>query len=68
MPGSGAGQRTTDQGANHTTDPARGQAARLSRFFERLCGSAFFGKVVVSFQNGRVSDVRIEETRKLEEL
>ena len=28
----------------------------------------FFGKVVVTFQNGRVCDIRIEQTKKLDEL
>ena len=41
---------------------------RLLRYLEKLSSGRFFGKVVVSFQNGRVCDVRIEETKKLEEL
>ena len=41
---------------------------RLLRFLDRLASSSFFGKVVVSFQNGRVMDVRIEQTKKLDEL
>jgi hypothetical protein len=64
---SGADQRTTDLRRN-TTDVSRGQLERLTRFFERLTGNAFFGKVVVSFQNGKVADVKIEQTKKLEEL
>jgi hypothetical protein len=35
---------------------------------DRLATTAFYGKVVVSFQNGRVADVRIEQTMKLDEL
>ena len=46
----------------------RSPIERLLRFFERLAGSAFFGKVTVSFQNGRVCDIRIEQTKKLDEL
>lgn len=42
--------------------------ARLQRFLENLAAAAFFGKVVVSFQNGKVTDVKTEQTRKLEEL
>ena len=41
---------------------------RLLRFLDKLAATAFFGKVTVSFQNGKVSDVRIEQTKKLDEL
>jgi hypothetical protein len=41
---------------------------RLRRFLEKLSTGGFFGKVVISFQNGHVCDVRIEQTKKLEEL
>ena len=41
---------------------------RLARFFEKLSTGQFFGKVVVSFQNGKAVDVRIEQTKKLDEL
>jgi hypothetical protein len=41
---------------------------RLHRYLERLAVSEFYGKVVVSFQNGKVHDIRIEQTKKLEEL
>jgi hypothetical protein len=41
---------------------------RLLRFFEKLSSGQFFGKVVVSFQNGKAVDVRIEQTKKLDEL
>jgi hypothetical protein len=41
---------------------------RLARFFEKLSAGQFFGKVVVSFQNGKAVDVRIEQTKKLDEL
>jgi hypothetical protein len=41
---------------------------RLQKFFEKLSSGGFFGKVVVSFQNGKVCDVRIEQTKKLDEL
>jgi len=35
---------------------------------DELVRGAFYGKVTVSFQHGKVQDVRIEETRKLGEL
>lgn len=41
---------------------------RLSRYLEKLANGQFFGKVVVSFQNGKVCDVKIEQTKKLEDL
>jgi len=42
--------------------------SRLVRYLERLSAGGFYGKVVVSFQNGRAIDVKIEQTRKLDEL
>ena len=47
---------------------ARSPMQRLQGFLEKLSSGGFFGKVVVSFQNGKVCDVRIEQTKKLEEL
>lgn len=41
---------------------------RLLRYLEKLSSGSFFGKVVVSFQNGKVCDVKIEQTKKLDEL
>ena len=41
---------------------------RLLRYLERQSASGFFGKVTVSFQNGKVCEVRTEQTRKLDEL
>jgi hypothetical protein len=41
---------------------------RLYRDLERLAGSEFYGKVVVSFQNGKVNDIKVEQTKKLDEL
>jgi hypothetical protein len=41
---------------------------RIVRFLGRLCAEEFFGKVVVSFQHGKIVDVRTEQTRKLDEL
>lgn len=50
------------------TDPSPQNLDRLSRYLEKLANAGFFGKVVVSFQHGKVSDVRIEQTKRLEEL
>jgi hypothetical protein len=41
---------------------------RLHRYLERLAGSEFYGKVIVSFQNGKVHDIKVEQTKKLDEL
>ena len=49
-------------------DRPRSTIERLLRFLDKLASSSFYGKVVVSFQNGRVADVRIEQTKKLDEL
>jgi hypothetical protein len=58
-----AGPRATDRlKQNPCLDP------RLLRFLEKLSTGQFFGKVVLSFQNGKPVDVRIEQTKKLDEL
>jgi hypothetical protein len=49
-------------------DEVRSPIERLLRFLEKCASGGFFGKVVVSFQNGRVCDVKIEQTKKLDEL
>lgn len=49
-------------------DRLRSPIERLLRFLDKLASSMFFGKVTVSFQNGRVCDVKIEQTKKLDEL
>jgi hypothetical protein len=49
-------------------DRPRSPIERLLRFLDKLASSSFFGKVVVTFQNGRVCDVKIEQTKKLDEL
>jgi hypothetical protein len=49
-------------------DEGRSPIERLLRFLEKLSTGGFFGKVVVSFQNGRVCEVKIEQTKKLDEL
>jgi len=41
---------------------------RLRRYIERLASANFFGKIVLSFQNGKLCDVKTEQTKKPEEL
>ena len=49
-------------------DRVRSPIERLQRFLDRLVSSNFFGKVTVSFQHGKVCDIRVEQTKKLDEL
>ena len=49
-------------------DRARSPIERLFRFLDKLVASSFFGKVTVSFQSGKVCDIKIEQTKKLDEL
>jgi len=46
----------------------RSPLERLHQYLERLADTNFFGKVVLSFQNGKVSDIKVEQTKKLDEL
>jgi len=48
--------------------PTANPIARLLRYLERQSAGGFYGKVTVSFQHGKVTDVRTEQTRKLDEL
>ena len=41
---------------------------RLYRFLDKLVRHGFFGRVTLSFQNGRLCDIKIEQTKKLDEL
>ena len=53
----------------HSDEVTRGSPIeRLLRFLDRCARGAFFGKVTITFQNGRVCDVKIEQTKKLDEL
>jgi hypothetical protein len=49
-------------------DRVRSPIERLLRYLDRLASSSFFGKVTVSFQSGKVCDVKVEQTKKLDEL
>jgi hypothetical protein len=46
----------------------RSPMERLNRYLEKLAGGEFYGKVTVSFQNGKVQDIKVEQTKKLDEL
>lgn len=62
--------RATDRPQQEAA-PSRSPSASLERLFryvEKLSSGKFFGRVVVSFQNGKVCDVKIEQTKKLDEL
>lgn len=48
--------------------PGSGALERVFRFLERVGQPGFFGKVVVSFQNGKVCEVRLEQTHKPDEI
>jgi hypothetical protein len=63
MPGT-----SIERGARRPGPDDRDALARLTRYLERLAAEGFFGKVTVSFQNGKACDVRIEQTNKLDEL
>jgi len=56
------------RGTESSPKDARSELLRLARYFERLADSGFYGKVLVSFQNGKPCDVKIEQTKKLDEL
>lgn len=56
------------QASTTRDDHPRSPIERLLRFLDKLASSSFFGKVTVSFQSGRVCDVKIEQTKKLDEL
>lgn len=49
-------------------DRPRSTIERLLRYFDKLASSSFYGRVTVSFQNGRVCDIKIEQTKKLDDL
>jgi len=48
--------------------PTANPIGKLIRYLERQSAAGFFGKVTVSFQAGKVTDIRTEQTRKLDEL
>ena len=56
------------RGTEPSPKESKNELVRLARYFERLAESGFYGKVVVSFQNGKPCDLRIEQTKKLDEL
>ena len=42
--------------------------ARLIKFLEGLVAQRFFGRVTICFQNGKMGEVKVEQTRKFEDL
>jgi len=63
-----AGLPSVPRGTEPNPRDSRDELERLARYFERLSASGFYGKILVSFQNGKPCDVRIEQTKKLDEL
>jgi hypothetical protein len=55
-------------GAQPSTQQRYNPHERFHRFFDRIAANGFYGKISVSLQNGRITDVRVEQTRKLDEL
>jgi len=54
-----------------STDPGlddRGDLVRVTRFLRRLVAASYFGKVTLSFQNGKVTDLRTEQVMKIDDL
>ena len=47
---------------------AREAIERLFQFMSECAENGFFGKVTVSFQNGKVADVKVERNFKVREL
>lgn len=41
---------------------------RLFRFLGGLATNAFYGRVILSFQAGKVSNIVIEQSKKIDEL
>ena len=70
------GQHRKDRATSARSDPVvrrmSGRPAssieRLLRYLDGLAHDGFYGKVLVSFQNGKVHDIKIEQTKKLDEL
>jgi hypothetical protein len=58
----------TERATTTTQGLARPSLEPLFRFLEGLSDEHFYGRVTVSFQNGRVTDVREERNHKLDEL
>lgn len=44
------------------------ELAKIGRFLQRLQDASFFGRVTISFQNGKVTTVGTEQSLKLDEL
>jgi hypothetical protein len=61
---------STSSRAENPRDAAKASSPieRVLTYLDGLAQQHFYGRVTVSFQNGKVHDVKIEQTKKLEEL
>lgn len=41
---------------------------RVARFLRRLSEAHYFGKVTLSFQSGKITDLRAEQVMKIDDL
>jgi hypothetical protein len=57
-----------DRGASEEDVTTRPDVLRIGRFLIRLAELEFYGKLTVSFQNGRIVDLRTEQVMKIDEL
>lgn len=68
MPNGMIDQRVTGRSKQIATEKQPSPIERLHRYLDVISTEGFFGKVSVSFQNGKVHDIKVEQTRKLEDL
>ena len=54
--------------SNLRIEESQNPLERLHRFLDRCVSGGFYGKVTVTFQSSRVCDVKVEQTKKLDEL
>jgi len=48
--------------------PTANPIGKLLRYLERQSAAGFYGKVTISFQHGKVCNVQVKQSRKLDEL
>jgi hypothetical protein len=68
MPNGMIDQRATGRSKQIPAETKPNPIERLHRYLDAISTEGFFGKVSVSFQNGKVHDIKVEQTRKLEDL
>jgi hypothetical protein len=54
--------------AEELTTRRAADLARVGRFLGRLQDEGYFGKVMLSMQNGKLVELRIEQVMKVEDL